>query len=334
VTRRLALLAALLLIASLAGSCAVPDATNQGSAPGIASPPPQAAARIGLPLPYRAFYDELEDDGDWVDIEPYGWVFRPRVNFVAWRPYQDGWWEPSDTFGWIWNSNEPFGWITYHYGEWFYDSFQGWVWQPGPVWGPAWVAWVQVDDYVGWAPLAPQQYSDFDRVPGGLFTYVGATQFTSRDVSQSALFVRRLPPAHGRVQEVLNISRVNGIPFNRGPDAAMLARMGSSIPQSIDAETLPRVRLTSTTTRFTADELVARTQRVLQAGRVEMTSAAGGGPPLLPLPAPPPARKPAARPVAADSAAAKHAPADSTAKRPAPKRPPHRAAARDSLRER
>jgi len=105
------------------------------------SPPPQDPARIGLQPMYRPFFDELKDDGDWTLIEPYGWCFRPRVNFVAWRPYVDGWWEPSDYYGWVWTSTEPFGAITYHYGAWFYDEYQGWVWEPGLIWGPAWVAW-------------------------------------------------------------------------------------------------------------------------------------------------------------------------------------------------
>ena len=53
-----------------------------------------------------------QDDGDWTLIEPYGYVFRPHVNFVAWSPYQYGFWAPSDVYGWVWISAEPFGWAT------------------------------------------------------------------------------------------------------------------------------------------------------------------------------------------------------------------------------
>jgi hypothetical protein len=31
----------------------------------------------------------------------------------------------------------------------------GWIWVPGDEWGPAWVDWRSGDDYVGWAPLPP-----------------------------------------------------------------------------------------------------------------------------------------------------------------------------------
>ena len=149
--RRPLVLAASFALAALVSSCAVREAQDS-LGPSVYDAPPAAqtmpAAKLGLPPQYRAFYDELADYGDWTLIEPYGWCFRPAVNFVAWRPYSQGWWEPSDSYGWIWNSNEPFGWITYHYGSWFYDRFQGWVWQPGPVWGPAWVAWAQIDEEV------------------------------------------------------------------------------------------------------------------------------------------------------------------------------------------
>ena len=36
------------------------------------------------------------DYGDWVLIEPYGYVFRPRVGFDTWHPYWDGFWAPTD----------------------------------------------------------------------------------------------------------------------------------------------------------------------------------------------------------------------------------------------
>src|SRR5262245_7904411 len=97
--------------------------------------------REQMPPQYRVFYDALQDDGDWTLIEPYGWVFRPHVNFVAWSPYEYGFWVPSDAYGWVWISTEPFGWATYHYGQWMYDPYQGWVWIPGLDWGPAWVNW-------------------------------------------------------------------------------------------------------------------------------------------------------------------------------------------------
>ena len=116
-------------------------------------PRSQPAERIGLLPEYRVFYDALQGTGDWVFIQPFGYVFRPDVNFITWRPYENGFWAPSDLYGWTWISAEPFGWATYHYGRWLYDRYYGWVWKPGLDWGPAWVAWQLNGDYAGWSPL-------------------------------------------------------------------------------------------------------------------------------------------------------------------------------------
>ena len=104
-------------LASFAVALATVSCAVQGGAPAPESaargvPAQSAAARLGLAPGLRPFYDELEPYGDWVLVEPQGWVFRPRVNTVAWRPYQDGHWEPTYSFGWVWESHEPFGWIT------------------------------------------------------------------------------------------------------------------------------------------------------------------------------------------------------------------------------
>jgi len=150
---------AVLLVALLASplSCA-----TSGGPP----PPSQPVARATLAPPLRVFYDALIDYGDWILIEPYGYVFRPAINQTDWRPYNDGFWAPTDSYGWVWISAEPFGWATYHYGTWFYDRFQRWVWLPGLDWGPAWVAWEESNDYVGWAPA---QYRGGEMVPTGPF---------------------------------------------------------------------------------------------------------------------------------------------------------------------
>jgi Family of unknown function (DUF6600) len=100
------------------------------------------------------FYDELSPYGDWVLTNDYGWAWFPRDVPPYWRPYTDGRWVTTE-YGWTWVSNEPFGWATYHYGRWAWDSRIGWLWVPGTVWGPAWVSWESGGGYVGWAPLPP-----------------------------------------------------------------------------------------------------------------------------------------------------------------------------------
>src|SRR6185295_8901227 len=100
------------------------------------------------------FYNELSPYGEWVRHPQYGWAWFPRHVHAGWRPYSLGRWVESD-YGWTWVSDEPFGWATYHYGRWAWDSQVGWLWVPGTDWGPAWVAWQQGNGYVGWAPLPP-----------------------------------------------------------------------------------------------------------------------------------------------------------------------------------
>lgn len=120
------------------------------------APLPQVSVNVNVPAPrdYSLFYDQLGSYGRWFDVSGYGYCWRPTITTPRWRPYLDGCWMWS-SFGWMWQSNEPFGWIVYHYGRWVNLSRYGWVWVPGSEWAPAWVAWRQSRDYVGWAPLPP-----------------------------------------------------------------------------------------------------------------------------------------------------------------------------------
>jgi Family of unknown function (DUF6600) len=108
---------------------------------------PSASVDIGF------FWNALAPYGSWVDIAAYGWVWLPRVG-ADWRPYTDGEWAYTD-FGWTWVSDFDWGWAPFHYGRWYFDPEYGWVWVPGDVWGPAWVAWREGADVIGWAPLPP-----------------------------------------------------------------------------------------------------------------------------------------------------------------------------------
>lgn len=305
-------LAGLALVAAFATalSCAVAEPPVGGGPDTYAAPPAMSAARMGLAPIYRGFYDALEGEGDWVLIEPYGWVFRPRVNFDSWRPYYDGWWEPSDNWGWVWNSNDSFGWITDHYGSWFYDDYQGWVWEPGPVWGPAWVAWVGVGDYVGWAPLAPVDYDGWSTVPGGIFTFAAAQQFGGMQAGAQSSFLAR-PPVHDTsVREFANFDRRDGVAFNRGPSFDEMRRLGSPIPIAPDAHAYRRVELRDVTPPGES-QLLQRTKRLVAAGVRQLARDGLGG--TVPAPggktpaATPPADEPPPRP------RTKEAPPDTTA---------------------
>lgn len=120
------------------------------------APPPSSVVQQPAPAPdYSLFYESLALYGSWLEVAGYGYCWQPTVSMAGWRPYWDGCWVWSE-FGWAWQSNEPFGWLTYHYGRWVELSQYGWVWVPGSEWAPGWVAWRQSPDWVGWAPLPPE----------------------------------------------------------------------------------------------------------------------------------------------------------------------------------
>jgi hypothetical protein len=116
------------------------------------------------------FYEELAPHGDWVDYGDYGPVWYPTRVTPNWRPYLDGRWVPTDQ-GWIFETLEPWGWATYHYGNWMPTEDYGWVWVPGRTWYPSTAAWRTSDDYIGWAPIPPPNYvpSPTYYPPGGYF---------------------------------------------------------------------------------------------------------------------------------------------------------------------
>ena len=104
------------------------------------------------------FYDALSSYGNWVDYGNYGPVWYPTQGVTQnWRPYVDGRWVPTDD-GWVFETGEPWGWATYHWGNWMPTSEYGWVWSPGSTWYPSTAAWRTNDDYVGWAPIPPADY--------------------------------------------------------------------------------------------------------------------------------------------------------------------------------
>ncbi|HEY9074552.1 MAG TPA: DUF6600 domain-containing protein, partial [Desulfobaccales bacterium] len=110
------------------------------------------------------FYDDLSQYGQWVDYENYGPVWTPSNVGQDWRPYTDGRWTPTDD-GYVFESQEPWGWATYHYGNWMPTEGYGWVWTPGRTWYPSTVEWrtspedAPVDtSYIGWAPIPPPDY--------------------------------------------------------------------------------------------------------------------------------------------------------------------------------
>ena len=114
------------------------------------------------------FYSQLSPYGTWIELDAGVYCWRPTILSIGWAPYVQGRWEWT-SYGWYWDSYEPFGYIVYHYGRWYYDDYYGWIWIPDDQWAPAWVEWRYDNDYIGWCPLPP--YASFYAGVGIRFTY-------------------------------------------------------------------------------------------------------------------------------------------------------------------
>jgi hypothetical protein len=116
---------------------------------------PALAQRVAISAEFRT---ALQPYGSWGHHSRWGDVWVPAGRARDWRPYTDGHWAYTDDWGWYWISDDEeasWGWIVYHYGHWVLDPDLGWIWVPGDEWGPGWVQWRRGGEYIGWAPLPP-----------------------------------------------------------------------------------------------------------------------------------------------------------------------------------
>jgi hypothetical protein len=102
----------------------------------------------------EAYESELDESGDWMYENPFGYVWVPRGMGADWMPYTNGRWMWLPMAGWSWLPYEPWGWSTSHYGRWHWGLNLGWYWIPMSGWGPGWVNWWGDNDYYGWAPMS------------------------------------------------------------------------------------------------------------------------------------------------------------------------------------
>ncbi len=103
---------------------------------------------------FGGFYTALAPYGNWIELNDGLTVWQPFNVRSGWIPYTQGQWIWTAD-GWYWDSYEPYGYIVFHYGRWYYDNYYGWIWIPDYQWAPAWVQWRYDNDYIGWAPLPP-----------------------------------------------------------------------------------------------------------------------------------------------------------------------------------
>ncbi|MEY2575632.1 MAG: hypothetical protein QOF80_1119 [Verrucomicrobiota bacterium] len=197
----------------------------------------QAEARTDISIDF--FYDNIGDDGNWIEAGEYGYCWQPNVavSNTSWRPYSDGYWAYTDV-GWTWVSYEDFGWATYHYGRWARLKGHGWVWAPGREWGPAWVSWRTGGDYVGWAPLPPRRggdiYVDFSPITaqvdvdfdiGPAYYNFIDVRYIGEPVLRERIFAADQNVTYvSKTVNVTNITYNNSQVYNYGPDYNTLSR--------------------------------------------------------------------------------------------------------------
>lgn len=155
-------------------------------------------ANAYLPEELEDFENELDANGEWTYIPPYGYVWVPGGVGVNWRPYYNGRWIMTPLAGWTWLPYEPWGWATYHYGRWHWGVGLGWYWIPTSIWGPGWVSWYYGYDYYGWAPLSYYGY------PGYLYN----NMYYSRHTGYYPYNSRALTVIHKNQLKARNVSKV------------------------------------------------------------------------------------------------------------------------------
>ena len=85
---------------------------------------------------YAAGFGSLYSYGSWFNCGGYGYGWRPFGVGSGWSPFANGQWIWDATFGWTWNSFQPWGWAPYHYGGWLFDSgCGGWFYSPPLLYG-------------------------------------------------------------------------------------------------------------------------------------------------------------------------------------------------------
>jgi len=187
------------------------------------------------------FYDDLAPYGNWIERPSHGWVWTPSAVATSWRPYQDGRWVWTDE-GWVWDSYEPYGWATYHYGRWYDDPEVGWAWVPGNDWGPAWVSWQGGSDYVGWAPLPPgvsisasygSGYGDYAYgIAPQDYVFVPERNFLAPRLSAYIVPEQQIFPIYRQTRNWTNYRYSGGRYFNQGVPIDQIQRFnGGRVPR-------------------------------------------------------------------------------------------------------
>jgi hypothetical protein len=209
-----------------------------------------------LPDDLRPYAGTLATDGAWEYLQPYGYVWYPRVA-VGWAPYTYGEWSVVASFGWTWTGGPRWIWPTHHYGRWGFGASR-WYWIPDRRWAPAWVSWASAPGYVGWCPLGWDNrpvvsltrvvartggWRAWTVVPSRAFSRGGYSRVSARaavhgPLTASAFTVRRASPVHVAASRTARPVRGPAYAASRAPRSIEVAprlrpgEVNGGVPQS------------------------------------------------------------------------------------------------------
>jgi len=175
ISRKLIALKTIAAVAVTAGmlSMTTPGAFAQGAQ--------SAPSQQGVTQVQDEVRNVLSQYGRFVQHQKYGEVWVPTATPQGWHPYPPCNWVNSRQYGWYYDDKTAWGAIVHHYGRWVHDPAMGWIWTPGSEFSPGWVVWRTSPEWVGWAPMLPDE--DVQTIPvgdfnnGGYWTFVETAKF-------------------------------------------------------------------------------------------------------------------------------------------------------------
>jgi Family of unknown function (DUF6600) len=200
-----AIAAAVIAASPIAGSALAQPAVPQQIAP-------QAAQAETVTDQVKSV---LSQYGSFVQHPKYGEVWVPTVTPQGWHPYPACQWVKSAQYGWYFDDRTPWGQIVHHYGRWAHDDQMGWIWIPGSEFSPGWVVWRTSPQWIGWAPMAPDQ--DLKTVSVDQFnnsdewTFISVGKFSTGCDRGDALAAQQIPLVLKQTKYVTQLAYVGGI---------------------------------------------------------------------------------------------------------------------------
>jgi hypothetical protein len=173
---------------------------------------PAASEQQAIAADVRA---TLSQFGSFVVHQKYGEVWIPSVTPQGWHPYMACQWKNDTKLGWYYDDATPWGAIVHHYGRWSHDEQAGWIWIPGAQFSPGWVVWRTSPEWVGWAPMPPDEDvhtatpAAFEK--GDFWTFIDSKKFGSGCEPTAVVGPAQVTPILSRTTFVRDFEVVDGI---------------------------------------------------------------------------------------------------------------------------